>query len=533
MNKTLLACALAVASVAAVGTAQAATIIPVNMNVPGVGLNDPTPATPVGNNPGTTIGEQRQIVYQFAADLWGAVLESDVDIRVRAQFTALACEATSGVLGSAGARFIQRDFEGAVPATWYGEALANAIAGENLSPAEDEINSNFNANLGTPGCLENSGWYYGLDGNTPSGRINFLDVVMHEIGHGLNFQGFHNLTTGAPNAGFTDIYSSFVYDNATSKAWNAMTNAERVVAAKADALVWTGANVSAQVPDALGPLERLFITGGLTAQYDYGTAAFGAPATTANFSGQIVLVADGSANPSQGCVASPADAYAGKIALVDRGTCAFEIKANNAQNAGAIAVIVANNVEGVAGMAEDPTVNATVPTIMVSLSAGNAIKAALPNANAAIQTVPGSFAGSDTQGRARLYAPAVLATGSTFSHFDVSHAPNALMEPSINQDLDSNLRLDLTPALFTDLGWELNQGTATTRGGTCDTSVPVVVAPGITVGANLQAADAMCRETSGSAAGYRSCIAPFVSKARQIGFTPVRNKVALASCTSR
>jgi hypothetical protein len=78
------------------------------------------------------------------------------------------------------------------------------------------------------------------------------------------------------------------------------------------------------------------------------------------------------------------------------------------------------------------------------------------------------------------------------------------MEPSINQDLDSNLRLDLTPALFTDLGWELNQGTATTRGGTCDTSVPVVVAPGITVGANLQAADAMCRETSGSAAGYRS-----------------------------
>ncbi|MBB1473411.1 serine protease [Luteimonas sp. MC1782] len=533
MNKTLLACALAVASVAAIGTAQAATIIPVNMNAAGVGLNDPTPAVPVGNNPGKTVGEQRQIVYQFAADLWGAVLESDVDIRVRAQFTPLACEAASGVLGSAGARFIQRDFEGAVPATWYGEALANAIAGENLSPTEDEINSNFNSNLGTPGCLENSGWYYGLDGNTPAGRINFLDVVMHEIGHGLNFQGFHNLTTGAPQSGFTDIYSSFVYDNATSKAWNAMTNAERAAAAKSDALVWTGDEVTSQVPDALGPLVRLFVSGGLTAQYDYGTASFGATATPANFNGQIVLVGDGSANPTQGCVASPAGAYAGKVALVDRGTCAFEIKANHAQNAGAIAVIVANNVEAIAGMAEDPSVNATVPTIMVALSAGNAIKAVLPNANAALQAVPGSFAGSDTQGRARLYSPAVLATGSTFSHFDVSHAPNALMEPSINQDLDGNLRLDLTPALYSDMGWTLNQGNAATRNGRCDTGVPVFDADviGLVGGANLQAAAAMCSSTIKNKAGLASCLAPFVAKLRSVGAIPASAEASLRKCS--
>jgi hypothetical protein len=532
MNKTLLACALAVASVATLGAAQAATIIPVNMNAPGVGLNDPTPAAPLGNNPGTTVGEQRQIVYQFAADLWGAVLESDEDIRVRAQFTALSCDATSGVLGSAGARFIQRDFDGAVPATWYGEALANAITGVDLSVGEDEINSNFNANLGSPGCLETSGWYYGLDGNTPAGRINFLDVVMHEIGHGLNFQGFHNLTTGAPNSGYTDIYSSFVFDNATNKAWNAMTNAERVVAAKANGLAWTGAEVTAQVPDALAPLERLFVTGGLNAQYDYGTAAFGAVATPANFNGQIVLVNDGSATPSQGCVASPAGAYAGKVALVDRGTCAFEIKANNAQIAGAIAVIVANNVDAIAGMAEDASVNATVPTIMIALSAGNAIKAVLPNANAAIQAVPNAYAGADAQGRARLYSPAVLATGSTFSHFDISHVPNALMEPSINQDLDGNLRLDLTPALYADMGWTLNAGEATTRGGACNTRVPVLEGAGVIVGANVQAADAMCRRTTSGTAAYRSCIAPFVQKARQIGFTP-GNKLALSSCTSR
>src|SRR5690606_27869161 len=134
--------------------------------------------------------------YQFAADLWGAVLESDVDINVRAQFTPLNCDATSGVLGSAGTRQIFGDFPNGIDGVAYGGALANALAGEDLDPVEDEINSNFNANLGSPGCLETSGWYYGLDGNTPAGMINFLDVVMHEIGHGLNFQGFYNLTSG-------------------------------------------------------------------------------------------------------------------------------------------------------------------------------------------------------------------------------------------------------------------------------------------------------------------------------------------------
>src|SRR5690606_23270847 len=164
--------------------------------------------------------------------LWGAVLGSDAQINVRAQFTPLSCNATSGVLGSAGTRQIFGNFPNAdLEDTWYGGALANAIAGEDLAPGEDEINSNFNANLGSPGCLETSGWYYGLDGNTPTGMINFLDVVMHEIGHGLNFQGFYNLTTGAPNGGYPDVYSSYVFDNVSGLAWTAMSDAQRRVAA--------------------------------------------------------------------------------------------------------------------------------------------------------------------------------------------------------------------------------------------------------------------------------------------------------------
>lgn len=534
MNKTLLACALAAATFAS-GAASAATIIPVNMNAPGIGLNDPTPATPVGGNPGTTVGEQRRIAYQFAADLWGAVLESDAVIRVQAQFTALNCSASSAVLGSAGTRQVFANFANAPLAeTWYGGALANAIAGSDLAPAEDEISSNFNSNLGQPNCLAGSFWYYGLDGNTPAGQVNFLDVVMHEIGHGLNFQGFYTLNTGAPFSGRPDVYSSFVYDNNTDKTWVEMTNAERVAAATGGGLAWTGDHVLDQVPLVLSPMVELTAGGTVSGTFQYGTAQFGAAATPENFSGELVLVNDGSANPTFGCEPSPAGAYAGKVAVVDRGTCAFEIKARLAEDAGATAVVVANNTTGVINMSEDPSVTATIPTISVSQADGAILKAGIPGATIAFEYVPDTFAGSDSSGRAKLYAPTVLATGSSFSHFDTSMTPNALMEPNASADLDATLRLDLTPALYQDLGWQLNQGNGTTAEGTCDTGIKAVEIGGLIGGANLQAADAMCRDVHGSGtAGYRSCVAPFVERLRAQGFVPRSKANAVTLCTRR
>src|SRR3546814_12285810 len=78
-----------------------ATINIVNLDEgTGQGLDDPTPATPIGGNPGTTRGEQAQIVFQFAADLWGSVLDSDVPIHNTVTFQTLTCPATSGMLGS-------------------------------------------------------------------------------------------------------------------------------------------------------------------------------------------------------------------------------------------------------------------------------------------------------------------------------------------------------------------------------------------------------------------------------------------------
>ena len=68
------------------------TITIVNINAPGVGFNDPTPVAPVGGNTGTTLGQQRLIAFQHAAEIWGQTLDSPVPVVVRAQFTALARE---------------------------------------------------------------------------------------------------------------------------------------------------------------------------------------------------------------------------------------------------------------------------------------------------------------------------------------------------------------------------------------------------------------------------------------------------------
>ena len=115
MNKTLLACALSLASMGSAIAGSTGFIVPVNLDPAGSGLNDTTPATPVGGNPGTTKGEQRRYVAAYAAALWGSVLQSDVPVFVQARFLSLA----PGVLGSAGATFVNRDFANApVAGTW-------------------------------------------------------------------------------------------------------------------------------------------------------------------------------------------------------------------------------------------------------------------------------------------------------------------------------------------------------------------------------------------------------------------------------
>src|SRR4051812_28149630 len=199
----------AVLAVASIG-AQAANFVLVNTDPAGVGFNDPTPAAPVGGNSGTTVGEQRIIAYTRALQLWGSVLKSDVPITVLGSFSPLTCTATGGTLAQAGAWNIELNFPNAPKVnTLYHSALANSLAGMDLYTGTDivdgaDVAAFFNGSLGAPGCIEGNTWYYGLDSNTPPNTVNFLNVFMHELSHGLGFSNFVSEVSGARLAGFND-----------------------------------------------------------------------------------------------------------------------------------------------------------------------------------------------------------------------------------------------------------------------------------------------------------------------------------------
>ncbi len=83
--------------------------------------------------------------------------------------------------------------------------------------------------------------------------------------------------------------------------------------------------------------------------------------------GQVVYYNDIAAATHEGCVTpSNAAALSGKIALIIRGNCNFTVKVKNAQNAGAIGVIMVNNIAGdpITMGGTDNTI--TIPAVMVS-----------------------------------------------------------------------------------------------------------------------------------------------------------------------
>lgn len=132
-----------------------------------------------------------------------------------------------------------------------------------------------------------------------------------------------------------------------------------------------------------------------------GQAAFGP--TTFDITGDVVLADDGVAPGSDACTPL-VNAVAGKVVLLDRGTCTFKTKVLNAQNAGAIGVILANNVSSISppAMGNDATITTpiTIGSLSVLLTEGNQIKADLVAAgpNPVSATLHRGVAGPDLEG---------------------------------------------------------------------------------------------------------------------------------------
>lgn len=453
----------------------AANVVIVNGDGAGEGFNDPTPAAPVGGNPGTTIGAQRLNAFIYAANIWGAQLTSSVDIYVRATFDPLSCSATSAVLGSAGPISVWRDFPGApVGGHWYHNALANKLFGADLSTGDPNPNNNyeirafFNSNLGQAGCLTGTFFYYGLD-NNHGASIDLVTVALHELGHGLGFSTTTSGSSGAYLAGFPSIYDRFILDLTSGKHWDQMTNAERAASAiNPRKVVWDGGTVTASVPLVLAPgTPQMAVSApsSVAGTYLVGSAAFGPPLTAGGTTGDLMPILDMAA-PGPGC--NPFNtlntaAVNNNIALIDRGGCAFTVKVKNAQNAGAKAVVIADNVAGSppGGMGgADPTI--TIPSVRITLADGNTLKSQLRFRSRTRSGVVTALSlnllirvGADAGGRALLFTPNPFQGGSSVSHYDTIATPNLLMEPAINADLTHSVTWpqDLTLPLLWDIGW--------------------------------------------------------------------------------
>jgi len=129
-----------------------------------------------------------ETAFQYAADIWGSILVSNIPIKVNTYFTPLI----PGLLGITLPNG-RKNFPNA-PLTdiWYSTSLANALADSELNPGENDVDLFLNSNIN---------WYFGTDGNCPAGKYDFVSIALHELCHGLGFIGLGKVDGGIGSFG--------------------------------------------------------------------------------------------------------------------------------------------------------------------------------------------------------------------------------------------------------------------------------------------------------------------------------------------
>jgi hypothetical protein len=437
-----------------------------NLDPPGQGFNDPKVVAPVGGNPGTTVGQQRLNVFQRAAQMWGAALGGTVPIEIDASFAPLPCMGGFVVLGNARPGTFVIATPGAPMGKWVPVALANQMAGGDQAPLEAEIEATFNGGL-SDCTMGRQDWYYGFDGQAGD-DTDLLGVVLHELGHGLGFTSTADETTGAVHAGFFDLFTQNVFDSTAGKAWTAMSDLERAASVQnVRGLSWQGPSVTRQVAELLAVgRPTLRITPALAGLGGHLSEAEFGPALAGTVSGPLRV---GTITPGSCAFVGTAP---GAVVLITETSCAPIQKAHNAQQAGAVAVLLAeDDLDPPLTIDVAPSHRAlfpfTVPVLALSRRDGQALAAAPAGTTVQLTSEASARLGADGAGRALLFATRPVDQGSTLSHWDVLARPNLVMEPFLAPEAAHDLRMEL--ALFRDMGWTTTCGNGSVEPGeACD-----------------------------------------------------------------
>lgn len=186
-----------------------------------------------------------------------------------------------------------------------------------------------------------------------------------------------NLSLGSPFTSLETIYLAAI-NNASlagvAVAASAGNSGDTYYISGGPALAARAISVAASVDTGVStPALRVNSPAVIAGLYEAGGAAFGPALTQTGVTGDLVAAA-----PINACAAlTNPGAIAGKIALLDRGGCDFIVKVRNAQAAGAIGVVVANNVAGAPITMGGTAADVTIPALMISQEQGDAIKANL------------------------------------------------------------------------------------------------------------------------------------------------------------
>jgi uncharacterized protein (TIGR03382 family) len=414
-------------------------------NGSGEGLNDSTPADPLGGNPGTTVGEQRLMSAQYSAALWSATLGNRVPISIRTEFVDLDCSGGTAVLGASGPAALYDDNR-------YPAALANERAGQDLDPGREEIDSRFNARVGHSDCGITA-WYPGLDNLAPSGTTDLTSVFLHEMAHGLGFiksaAAFREQARDDTSGVLLSQLSTTDYDAAVRRPFGVSWVGPAVRAAKDAVLDRTDGLM--RLPDGRTfPLAR--------ARFGPGHVSLTAP---------VVLAQDADGGTAHDAC-NPLAPAPGALVVAERGVrtdaglfCFVSQRALNAQAAGAVGLVVRPSQSGTGptSYTGDAGPGLTIPVWGISADDGTALESYVDEGGELV-TVDGDGrrAGENLAGDVLLYTPSVFSDGSSVGHWDSSASPPLLMMPTINPSLPRTM--DLTPAALQDVGWSPATGLA-------------------------------------------------------------------------
>jgi len=317
---------------------------------------------------------------------------------------------------------------------FMGSLAVNAIARDPTSGALYAGTGEYDAGDGMEGAgvfmsTDNGTSWQALSSTNPNSDshwfyTNGLAINPNGVILAATWSGLMRSTDGGQS--WTQTYSGLTGDvhfdpNDPSKAimdvsptWWASGVSSSYVAYSTDAgQSWT------RVELASGGSQSLTVNSPASVQGNYSVGGADFNPGSANITQDLAEVKDGSGQISTGCTTPFANASAvnGHIAVLVRGGCTFVAKAQNAQNAGAVGVIVVDDVSEPLFTMGGTNNSITIPSLLVKKSDGATLENAIAGGSTINATITVSKNPNGASGRVSL-AYAKSAPGTVYAAVD-------------------------------------------------------------------------------------------------------------------